>query len=140
MGSLFYLSQFVFFILGVYLFVVAVKLHQTKKQRYKGRERCRKESMNVRLWEKIDLKKEEKVTGTWNELQWQGKKRQWVERWSGRQSEWIKRSGLVFENACLLFLVSLALCLGCQSKKCQCINQLFMRIHYMTSPHWATNK
>lgn len=33
----------------------------------------------------------------------------------------------------LLFLVSLALSLECQSKKCQRINQLFMRIHYDSS-------
>lgn len=41
-------------------------------------------------------------------------------------------------NVSRLFLVAPALGLECQSEKCQRINQLFMRIHFSTPPHWET--
>lgn len=41
-------------------------------------------------------------------------------------------------NVSHLFLVAPVLGLECQSEKCQCINQLFMRIHFSTPPHWET--
>lgn len=103
---------------------VAAKPHKTEKQRQdRWREETRDEHMKARTWAG-NCSEKGKKGGEKRETRSESDRMKDTRR--GRRGV---KAGGGRRNAGFLFLVSPALSLERQSKKCQRINQLFTRIH-----------